>query len=276
MYIYSSRKDKAIKTSKYVEVASKEVTDSDGFLTEYTWYRDENGLNVFVFGDKDSYRPEDGYFDFETESNSEAVDWFDSYTGFDDNDSDISECKDVFSDTNIDDEIELPEQEYHSERTSINAKKLPAIFKLITLNDGTVNLDFGGGRFDNVQEYFDESGKDVRNLVLDPYNRSVAHNQDVIKEIKAHGGADTATCSNVLNVIKEPEARLAALRNIKKLVKPGGAIYITVYEGSKTGEADPTKSGFQLNRSTADYLDEIREVFPDAERKGKLIIAHNS
>lgn len=81
MYIYSSRKNKDIKASKYVEVASKQVTDSDGFLTEYTWYQDEDGLNVFVFGDKDLYSPEDGYFDFETESNAEAVDWFDSYTG---------------------------------------------------------------------------------------------------------------------------------------------------------------------------------------------------
>lgn len=81
MYIYSSRKNKEITASKYVEVASKEVTDSDGFLTEYTWYRDENGLNVFILGDRDFYSPEDEYFDFETESNAEAVDWFDSYTG---------------------------------------------------------------------------------------------------------------------------------------------------------------------------------------------------
>lgn len=189
-----------------------------------------------------------------------------------------AEIDDTLADVNNtieDNELELPEQEYHSEKTSINAKKLPAIFKLVRFKDGTVNLDFGGGRFDNVQKYFDESGNAVKNLVLDPYNRSSEHNQNVIKEIKQQGGADTATCSNVLNVIKEPEARLAALRNIKRLVKPDGAIYITVYEGSKTEDAGPTKSGFQLNRSTADYLDEIRKVFPDAERKGKLIVAHN-
>lgn len=362
MYIYSSRKNKDIRASRYVEVASKEVTDSDGFLTDYTMYT--NGETyICMFGDKDIYEPDEAYADYETENEQDAWDRFNSYVGLTEkeDEDDIYGSEDLEKGVNsedalwdvIDDEdfefhgiqdvgyddsgnimvilndgisrdiiestaeelliafrqygypvhewntygpnllilsrggilsstdsdsinLELPEQEYKSEKTSINAKKLPAIFKLVTFNDGTVNLDFGGGRFDNVQEYFDESGKDIRNLVLDPYNRSSEHNQSVIRDIKEHGGADTATCSNVLNVIKEPEARLAALRNIKKLVKPGGDVYITVYEGSKTGDAGPTKSGFQLNRSTADYLDEVREVFPDAERKGKLIVAHNS
>lgn len=65
----------------------KSVPDSDGFYTDYTWYYDVmNDRHVFVFGDSDIYRPEDGNYDFECESEDEAQEWFDSYTGFEDED----------------------------------------------------------------------------------------------------------------------------------------------------------------------------------------------
>lgn len=67
------------------EIASKQVPDSDGFYTDYTMYRNINtGEYVFVFGDKDIYRPEYGYFDWECETEQEATEWFDNYNGFDD------------------------------------------------------------------------------------------------------------------------------------------------------------------------------------------------
>lgn len=170
------------------------------------------------------------------------------------------------------DEIHEIGQEFTSENTSTNSGKLPAIFKLVNFEPGTINLDYGGGKFDNVAEYLIDY--DVINLVYDPYNRSREHNQEVIRMIRDHGGADTVTLSNVLNVIKEPEVRLHALQNIRKLVKPSGTVYITVYEGTRKGNEGPTTRGYQLNKKTADYLDEIRQVFPDAVTKGKLIIAH--
>ena len=170
------------------------------------------------------------------------------------------------------DDIREISQEFTSENTSINSGKLPAIFKLIHLAPGTINIDYGGGKFDNVAEYL--APMDVINLVYDPYNRTPEHNREVIRTVKKAGGADSATCSNVLNVIKEPEVRRNVLENIRRLIKPEGVVYITVYEGSGRGNEGPTKSGYQLNRKTADYLAEIQEVFPDAMRKGKLIIAH--
>ena len=188
-------------------------------------------------------------------------------TRYKDADSSTSITADVW------DEISQVDQEFTSENTSINSNKLPAIFKMINLPQGSINLDFGGGRFDNVAEYLEPLG--VINLVYDPYNRSAEHNQEVINTLKEAGGADSATCSNVLNVIKEPEARLNVLKNISKLVKPGGDVYITVYEGTGKGNEGQTKSGYQLNRKTADYLEEVQQVFPNAERKGKLIVAKN-
>ena len=191
---------------------------------------------------------------------------------------DIYSSEEITSEDSVEDDVyeDIKEigQEFTSENTSINSKKLPAVFNMVSFNPGTVNLDYGGGKADTAVEYLKQY--DVINLVYDPFNRSAEHNQEVIRIIREHGGADTATCSNVLNVIKEPEVRLNVLKNISKLVKSGGTVYITVYEGKGNSAEGPTKSGYQLNRKTADYLEEIQEVFPDAKRKGKLIVCSNS
>lgn len=170
-------------------------------------------------------------------------------------------------------DLSHPEQEFDSAATSINSSKLPAIYKMVNFNAGDVVIDFGGGRFDNAVEYIKDKGATL--VVYDPYNRSAEHNEQVLATLEENGGADAAVNSNVLNVIKEPEARQAVLQNIKKLLKPGAPVYITVYEGRGDGVEGPTKSGYQLNRKTEGYLDEVREVFPDAIRKGKLIVATN-
>lgn len=175
---------------------------------------------------------------------------------------------------NSEDDLEHPDQEYDSAATSINSNKLPAIYKLVHFEPGKVYLDFGGGRFDNGVYYVRDLGATL--LVYDPYNRSDEHNKEVLRVIKENSGADATLNSNVLNVIKEPEARLSVLNNIKKLTKSGGDVYITVYEGTGKGNEGPTKAGYQLNRKTADYLEEVQAVFPDARRKGKLIHATNS
>ena len=175
-----------------------------------------------------------------------------------------------------DDEDSLPmvDQEYDSAATSINSNKLPAIYKMVNFNEGDVVVDFGGGKFDNAVEYIRDKGATL--CVYDPYNRSAEHNKEVLRILRENGGADAAVNSNVLNVIKEPEARKNVLENIARITKPGAPIYITVYEGKGNGQEGPTKSGYQLNRKTADYLEEIQEIFPDATRRGKLITAHNS
>ena len=185
-------------------------------------------------------------------------------------------CEYVKSSEEDEDREVLPmvDQEYDSAATSINSSKLPAIYKMINLEPGGLYVDFGGGRWDNAVEYIKDKGATL--VVYDPYNRSAEHNREVLRILRENGGADAAVNSNVLNVIKEPEARKNVLENIARITKPGAPIYITVYEGKGNGQEGPTKSGYQLNRKTADYLEEIQEVFPDATRKGKLIIAHNS
>ena len=323
------------------EVASKQVLDSDGFLTDYTMYTNGESY-IFMFGDKDLYLPDASYADYETENEETAWEWFNSYEGFsddfeDDLDYDVYSSEETGTqlevgpgdivvsksnktlykilkpldgkvqvlnlDTNIvshisndyltsdhfyiqddiisseevedeSDELDHPDQEFDSAKTSINSNNLPAVYKMISIPEGSIGLDFGGGRWDNAVEHIKDLGATL--CVYDPYNRSAEHNREVIKTLRANGGADWAVNSNVLNVIKEPEARRAVLENISKITKSGAPIYITVYEGRGDGKEGQTKSGYQLNRKTQDYLEDIQEVFPDAKRRGKLITAHNT
>ena len=71
------------KDKVYNLVARKKVPDSDGFMTEYSWYfAPETGTHVFVFGDSDIYRPEQEIFDHVCETEDQAREWFDNYSGF--------------------------------------------------------------------------------------------------------------------------------------------------------------------------------------------------
>lgn len=67
---------------QYELVDRKSVLDSDGFSTDYSMYYDAlNDRYVFVFGDADIYTPEDEDFDWECDTEEEAREWFDNYTG---------------------------------------------------------------------------------------------------------------------------------------------------------------------------------------------------
>ena len=74
-------------------VKKKEVYDSDGFLTEYSWYTD-GSKHIFMFGDSDLYEPDEDYADWTADSEQEAAEWFDNYTGF--AEDDLLEFEDDF------------------------------------------------------------------------------------------------------------------------------------------------------------------------------------
>lgn len=70
---------------EWEEEDTKEVLDSDGFWTEYTWYI-KDGKHIFIFGDRDVYNPYNTDFDHECDSDEEAKEWFDNYHGFEEED----------------------------------------------------------------------------------------------------------------------------------------------------------------------------------------------
>lgn len=164
-----------------------------------------------------------------------------------------------------------PQQEISSSATSINASKLPALFNKVKFAQGTTNIDIGGGRFDNVTERLKSQG--VNNLIWDPFNRASGHNSPIAASIINGGKADTSTVSNVLNVIREPASRAQTIFNAAYSIKPSGTSYFTIYEGNGTGKGAVSSKGWQENRKTADYLDEVRNFFNDVSVKNGVIIA---
>jgi len=160
----------------------------------------------------------------------------------------------------------MSKQKFTSAKTDL--KQVPAVFKLLMENlERPLHflaytneiLDYGGGAGEKLTEKWAELR--IRNLVLDPFNRSEEHNAFVRKLLKVRP-ADHAICSNVLNVIKEPKIRMAALQEIAALTDPLGNVFFTVYEGNKSSRGKRTKNDcWQANRPLKSYVKEVRKVF---------------
>ncbi len=149
----------------------------------------------------------------------------------------------------------------HSAGTSRN--QVPALFRRVPLTG--INLDIGGGRFDRVEE---EYGAVFTNLVYDPYNRTDEHNDRVLR--LADRGIDSVTIANVLNVLKTDEEIQDVLRLAASYEVP---IFVSVYEGDKTGILKRTRDGWQRNARTGLYVPVVREVRPGAYLKKGVIYA---
>lgn len=147
-------------------------------------------------------------------------------------------------------------QKYTSANTSINKTKVPAIFHRIRWQPGTTNLDWGGGKYDTATEYLKRF--QVKNVIYDPFNRSQEENAAALA-----GTYDTATLSNVLNVIAEPEIRKEAVLGALGHLKPGGALYISIYEGNHSGRGRESKPDcWQCSMPLKAYAQELAWLHP--------------
>lgn len=149
-----------------------------------------------------------------------------------------------------------------SANTSIN-KRVPALFKKVQWKDGTVNLDYGCGKYpEYARDYVTEKG--VLNVSYDPYN--YRKTEDIYSRFKY----DTITLSNVLNVIESEDTRWRVLLECLYLLKEGGKLYITVYEGDKSRVGRETKADcWQENRPLRSYAKEVVRVYDRAKIKIK-------
>lgn len=165
-------------------------------------------------------------------------------------------------------------QGFSSDKTSINQNKLPRTFgnkSPFTFKKDDVIFDLGGGKFDNAIEFI--ANKGGRGFVYDPFNRSSEHNKKVMDFITNNGGADVVTCNNVLNVIDTPLARKNVILQAAQILKPEGSAYFCIYSGDGSGIGKPTKSGWQENRKTIDFIKEIQQHFQNVNIKHDIIIA---
>lgn len=161
-----------------------------------------------------------------------------------------------------------PQQEITSADTAL--KQIAAAFKTIAWEPGTKNADIGAGPYDLATEYLAEKG--VTSIPWDVFGRPAAENEAAVRAIR-HGQADTATVMNVLNVIAEDTAREGVIVNAADAIKSDGTAYFQIYAGDGRGEGRATTKGWQNNRRTKLYVDEIKEYFGDVKTKGNLITA---
>lgn len=162
----------------------------------------------------------------------------------------------------------LKRQEKHKvDKTSI--KQAPAIFNLIPWAAGTRNADVGGGKYDLGSQRIAAFG--VKNIIYDPFSRPDTY--EAVGKLLLRKPADTGTLANVLNVIEDAENRLNALRDTAHFVKRGGKVYVGIYAGNNKGIGAETSSGtWQNNRPLKTYLNEVRQVFPDAKITNGYIV----
>lgn len=146
-------------------------------------------------------------------------------------------------------------QEFTSKNTSVNRTKVPAVFKKLSWKADQRNLDLGGGKFDSAQAYLDLFG--AVNTIYDPYNRSAEQNQ---KSLEAFD-YDTVTISNVLNVIQEESNWQALIQLGLDHLKFRGKLYITVYEGNRSGIGCVSKPDcWQHNKKLGYYFSAIQKM----------------
>lgn len=151
-------------------------------------------------------------------------------------------------------------QKFTSKGTSINKGKLPAIYgKLAKLGvnlETETAIDYGCGR------YFDTYGLPDTVYGYDPYHKR--------NEALLDNYYDIGICSNVLNVIAEPEVREEILFDLARCAE---TVYITVYEGDKSGKGKQTGvDSWQENRRLKDYLEEVEDVFSEVAIKNGVMI----
>ena len=135
----------------------------------------------------------------------------------------------------------------------------------------TLHLDLGAGKYRRLETWARERG--VYAYSSDPYNLEPKRNAYAEDMVSSSGGAHTISLSNVLNVIDSDGAKLDLLDKAKGLLREGGSLLITAYEGDRTGEGRATRDGWQENRKLRDYEALVRVVFKSVTTKGGLMVA---
>lgn len=162
-------------------------------------------------------------------------------------------------------------QAISSANTSLN--QIAATFRHPKFSPVDKNLDIGGGKFNKGTEFLASRG--IENVIFDPYNRPSTENKAVIKRLKSGERFPTVTSNNVLNVIAEQSVRENVILQSAKALSPDGTAYFLIYEGDSSGVGKETTRGWQNNKKTNEYMNEIKKHFNNVTKSGNLLIARN-
>lgn len=169
-----------------------------------------------------------------------------------------------------------------SKNTSINSKKLPAIYnrldwdalrerwaKITKFDRTPIVLDFGCGRYtDHIEQFLATKGFIFRGY--DPFWKPVEENNIALSSGLCYDPY-IVICSNVLNVIADKETAKEIQTYIRdfsfssslgnNLVREPSFYFITVYEGNKSGIGRMTKPDcFQRNETLDNYIFRYEDV----------------
>jgi hypothetical protein len=165
------------------------------------------------------------------------------------------------------------QQEISSSETSL--AQIPAVFKSKTFVPRGTNLDIGAGKFDLGKQYLESQRGVSESVPFDPFNRSIESNQMAVERLQSGERFGTATIPNVLNVIAEASARDNVILQAARAIEPEGVAYFQIYEGDRSGIGRKTSKGFQNNKKTSDYANEVSEHFDNVSKTGNIIVATN-
>lgn len=165
---------------------------------------------------------------------------------------------------------QIVHQSYSSKNTSVNSKKLPAVYNKIKWRSfsGQTVLDIGAGKYtQHIKDFLSYWG--IHYVPFDPYNCSA---EDNLYASCVH--PDVVICSNVFNVIKEKEVIYDLYSMIASFNVP---FFITIYEGDKSWVGRETKKDCYQRNETIDayiltYLDKIKHGVITRERYFKYIL----
>lgn len=162
-----------------------------------------------------------------------------------------------------------------SRNTSVN-KRVPAIAGLLEKNvtksileEGGI-YDYGCGKY---PEYFAKwcEERNIPYIGEDKYNITGVYSGRFAYAMNAH---PCAVSSNVLNVLpyQQRKTYMNELLSVGVYGIPSW-IFITIYEGDRTGKGKYGNDSYQANMKTEDMKKWLESVFPQYkwERRGKLI-----
>jgi hypothetical protein len=162
-----------------------------------------------------------------------------------------NECKIIDKDTQkvLEEHFDNKHHYYRPENTS--RKQVPALFKKIQWQTNTNNLDIGGGKYDLASNYVAQFG--VKNWIYDPFANKDATNKT--REFMKNHKFDTITIANCFNVIVDESEIFSLIGLASRTVKKNGKVYISVYEGDKSGVGKwTTDLTWQHNKKLRWYL----------------------
>jgi len=158
-------------------------------------------------------------------------------------------------------------QKYDSAKTSL--KQIPYVFSKLGNDFSGVILDMGGGKYDLVDETF----SNFTNLVVDPFNRTTEHNNEMLRI--AQQGLTGVVSSNVVNAI---DCDTALDKHISDCFvwcnKFNVPLYLTVYHNGKLPKNRITSKGYQRNWKLPEYRNFVEKYFKRVEIKASIMFCY--